>query len=258
MIQKKVIIYHICRLEEKMKIIMSPSKTKSIAGKGVENHFAMEKREQIIEHMRGLSVEDIMKALKIKEELAQKVKAFYLNYKKEKSGAAIASFNGLAFKNLQWECLSSEAKAFGEEHLIILSALYGVLKPMDAVKDYRLDLVNLIHKYGESEGFSEGLTKFWKSEVSNLLAKEDWILNVASQEYSALVEHPQMVTVSFLEKQGDQWKQKSTSSKMMRGQFVHYILENKVSQKEDLPREIGDFKRDVSMETENSIVYKKM
>ena len=128
--------------------------------------------------------------------------------------------------------MSDEAKAFGESHLVVMSALYGVVEPTMGVRDYRLDMVDKV---------GINLYDTWRETVDAYFHKEDWILNLASKEYAKMVNHPKVVTVEFWELRGDTFKQMSTSSKMSRGMMAHACLTEQVKHVRDLPREINGF-----------------
>jgi len=135
-----------------MKIVLSPSKTKTItnAASNAVNHavrdgqFQPHLTQEIIKHVRSLDVTALGKALKLKDDKAQELFDFYQSFESQPVGIACESYDGIAFKYLDWQNLSDEAKAFGESHLVVMSALYGVVEPMMGVRDYRLDMVDKV------------------------------------------------------------------------------------------------------------------
>ena len=225
-----------------MKIVLSPSKTKTIidAAKndGAVNHavrdgqFQPHITQEIVKHVQSLDVMALGKALKLKDDKAQALFDFYQDFASHPVGLACESYDGIAFKYLDWGNLSDEAKVFGESHLVVMSALYGVVEPTMGVRDYRLDMVDKI---------GINLYDTWREAVDAYFHKEDWILNLASKEYAKMVNHPKVVTVEFWELRGDIFKQMSTSSKMSRGVMAHECLTRQVKQVRDLPREINGF-----------------
>ncbi|MDU1674268.1 MAG: peroxide stress protein YaaA [Veillonella sp.] len=162
--------------------------------------------KKIITHVQSLDVAALGKALKLKADKAQAVFDFYQDFESHPVGRACESYDGIAFKYLDWSNLSDEAKTFGESHLVVMSALYGVVEPNMGVRDYRLDMVDK-----------------------------------ASKEYAKMVNHPKVVTIEFWELRGDTFKQMSTSSKMSRGVMAHECLTRQVKHVRDLPREINGF-----------------
>ena len=225
-----------------MKIVLSPSKTKTItnaaSSEGSVNlavrdgQFQPRITGEIIKHVQSLDVTALGKALKLKDDKAQAVFEFYQAFESHPVGIACESYDGIAFKYLNWQNLSDEAKAFGESHLVVMSALYGVVEPTMGVRDYRLDMVDKV---------GINLYDTWREAVDAYFHQEDWILNLASKEYAKMVNHPKVVTIEFWELRGDAFKQMSTSSKMSRGVMAHECLAQQVKHVCDLPREINGF-----------------
>ena len=166
-----------------MKIVLSPSKTKTItnADSNAVNHavrdgqFQPHLTQEIIKHVRSLDVTALGKALKLKDDKAQAFFDFYQAFESQPVGIACESYDGIAFKYLDWQNLSDEAKAFGESHFVVMSALYGVVEPTMGVRDYRLDMVDKV---------GINLYDIWRETVDAYFHKEDWILNLASKEYA--------------------------------------------------------------------------
>lgn len=225
-----------------MKIVLSPSKTKTItnatSNDGAvhtavrDGQFQPHITQKIVKHVQSLNVAALGKALKLKDDKAQALYDFYQAFESHPVGLACESYDGIAFKYLDWQNLSDEAKAFGESHLVVMSALYGVVEPTMGVRDYRLDMVDKV---------GINLYDTWREAVDAYFHKEDWILNLASKEYAKMVNHPKVVTVEFWELRGDTFKQMSTSSKMSRGMMAHACLMEHVKHVRDLPREINGF-----------------
>ena len=225
-----------------MKIVLSPSKTKTITnaasndgavnGAVRDGQFQPHITQEIVKHVQSLDVTALGKALKLKDDKAQALFDFYQDFESQPVGVACESYDGIAFKYLDWANLSDEAKAFGENHLVVMSALYGVVEPTMGVRDYRLDMVDKV---------DINLYDTWREAVDAYFHKEDWILNLASKEYAKMVNHPKVVTVEFWELRGDVFKQMSTSSKMSRGVMAHECLTRQVKYVRDLPREINGF-----------------
>lgn len=223
-----------------MKLILSPSKTKTIKGLPEGGLFQQEKTKLLISKMCSFSLEELGKIQKLKLDKAQEVARFFSTYEKQPVGAAAESYSGLAFKNLDWSGLSEKGKAFGKKHLVILSGLYGVVLPMSPVKDYRLDLVDPIFKADKTD-----LYAFWTEAIQDYFQEEDYIINLASKEYSKLISHPHMITIEFWEDKKGVLKQLSTTSKQMRGRLAHYILEVGLTKIEDLPESFDGFSKTV-------------
>ena len=218
-----------------MKIIISPSKTKKINNLPIElKNISIKKNDfypeilypkitnKIIERIKMFSVEEIEKKFKLKKDKAEKLLEFYQNYENEKSGNALASYTGVAYKAIKIETFDKSDFEYLESHLVILSALYGILTPYTNVKEYRLDMTNSIFE-------NKSLYEVWKSSVNEYFEKEDIILNLASKEYSKLINSDKLIDFEFLEDSNGKLKQVSTNSKKMRGFMLNYIVKNKIS-----------------------------
>ena len=242
-----------------MKIIISPSKTKKIndfpikdSGSLTEKEpFYIEITKEIIEKIKTFSVEEIEKKFKLKNEKAQKLSEFYQNYENEKSGNALASYTGVAYKAIKIETFDKSDLEYLESHLAILSALYGVLTPYTNVKEYRLDMTNSIFE-------NKSLYEVWKSSVNEYFEKEEIILNLASKEYSKLINPDKLIDFEFWEDSNGKLKQVSTNSKKMRGFTLNYIVKNRITNINNLKDiTLNEYVFNKDMSSEKKFVYVK-
>ena len=247
-----------------MKIIISPSKTKKINNLPVElknisikeNDFYPEIlypkiTNKIIERIKMFSVEEIEKKFKLKKDKAEKLLEFYQNYENEKSGNALASYTGVAYKSIGIDTFDIEDFKYLESHLVILSALYGILTPYTNIKEYRLDMTNSIFE-------SKSLYEVWKTSVNEYFEHEDIILNLASKEYSKLINPDKLIDFEFWEDSNRKLKQVSTNSKKMRGFTLNYIVKNKISDVKKLRNiTLNGYVFDEDMSDERKFVYVK-
>lgn len=218
-----------------MKIIISPSKTKKINNLPIElKNISIKKNDfypeifypnitnKIIERIKMFSVEEIEKKFKLKKDKAEKLLEFYQNYENEKSGNALASYTGVAYKSIGIDTFDIEDFEYLESHLVILSALYGILTPYTNIKEYRLDMTNSIFE-------NRSLYEIWRSSVNEYFEKEDVILNLASKEYSKLIKSDNLIDFEFWNDTNGKLKQISTNSKKMRGFTLNYIVKNRIT-----------------------------
>ena len=136
---------------------------------------------------------------------------------------AINLYHGLQFRYLK-DGLSKEDFNFLDGYLRILSARYGVIKPLDGIRHYRKDFT------------TKGLYKLWGDEIYQVLAKENqFILNLASNEYSKTItryatNEDRIITVDFFERNEEaDLKKHASISKKGRGQLVNYIARNRIT-----------------------------
>lgn len=235
-----------------MRILVSPSKTKKLKGIATIELFSESLTGRILQSVKRLSAESLGKLLKLKTDKAAQLQTFYEQFETMPEGAAGESYTGLAFKNLDWSTLSTEDKKYGEAHLIILSALYGMATPNSPIKEYRLDLVDPILR-------NEGTTLYevWRKSVNDALQREDWLLNLASKEYSSLIEHPRLITILFTEEKNGKTVQLSTTSKQLRGRMARYVIVHRISEPENLPDEFEGFLKQSTSENQHCITYHK-
>ena len=247
-----------------MKIIISPSKTKKINNLPIElKNISIKKNDfypeilypnitnKIIERIKMFSVEEIEKKFKLKKDKAEKLLEFYQNYENEKSGNALASYTGVAYKSIGIDTFDIEDFEYLESHLVILSALYGILTPYTNIKEYRLDMTNSIFE-------NKSLYEVWKNSVNEYFEKEDIILNLASKEYSKLIKSDNLIDFEFWNDTNGKLKQISTNSKKMRGFTLNYIVKNRITNINNLKYiTLNEYVFNKDMSSEKKFVYVK-
>lgn len=247
-----------------MKIIISPSKTKKINNLPVElKNISIEENDfypeilypkitnEIIERIKMFSVEEIEKKFKLKKDKAEKLLEFYQNYENEKSGNALASYTGVAYKSIGIDTFDIEDFEYLKSHLVILSALYGILTPYTNIKEYRLDMTNSIFE-------NKSLYEVWKNSVNEYFEKEDIILNLASKEYSKLIKSDNLIDFEFWNDTNGKLKQISTNSKKMRGFTLNYIVKNRITNINNLKDiTLNEYIFNKDMSSEKKFVYVK-
>ena len=247
-----------------MKIIISPSKTKKINNLPIElKNISIKKNDfypeilypkitnKIIERIKMFSVEEIEKKFKLKKDKAEKLLEFYQNYENEKSGNALASYTGVAYKSIGIDTFDIEDFEYLESHLVILSALYGILTPYTNIKEYRLDMTNSIFE-------NRSLYEIWRSSVNEYFEKEDIILNLASKEYSKLIKSDNLIDFEFWNDTNGKLKQISTNSKKMRGFTLNCIVKNRITNINNLKDiTLNEYVFNKDMSSKKKFVYVK-
>ncbi|WP_337843249.1 peroxide stress protein YaaA [Rheinheimera sp.] len=147
---------------------------------------------------------------------------------------AVFAFNGDVYQGLQAQSLSREDLAFAQQHLRILSGLYGVLRPLDLMQPYRLEMgTSLANPRGKN------LYQFWGSRISEALnlqleqLQSDTLLNLASQEYFKAVDKKalkaRVVNVEFKDFKNGQYKVISFYAKKARGLMARFVTEQRLT-----------------------------
>ena len=223
-----------------MKIIFSPSKemreenifeNKEI--EFIESKFK-DKTNILINTLKEKSISEIENIMKLKEELLNNTYKDIQDYDKLKYIPAISLYYGVSFKELELEDYSEKSLKYLQNNLLILSAFYGVSLPFDLIKKHRLDMtISIIDK---------GLYNFWKKDIneyiSNILDNDEILLNLASSEFSKLIDNKKtpMINIDFKEEKDGVFKSVSTYSKKARGQFLNYLIKNQVSNIENIKK----------------------
>ncbi len=229
-----------------MQIIMSPAKLMDFdlreeSVKTTKPVFP-KKTEKILNVCKKLSETEIAEKMKVNRDIAQKVYGYFqsFNSKGTPQRAASLAYNGIAYKGLNAHDFNAEDIAFAQNHLNILSGFYGVLKPFDEIKPYRLEFARKI----QPDGY-KNLYDFWQNEVNQYLSKrlakdEKVIINVASNEYSKAVnkkllpKNTRIIDINFLQQNGGDFKQIVVHSKKARGLMARFIIKNRLVAAEEV------------------------
>ena len=223
-----------------MKIIFSPSKEmreenifESKKIEFTESKFK-DKTDILIGILKEKSLSEIENIMKLKGELLNKTYKDIQDYDKLKSIPAISMYYGVSFKELNLEDYSEKSLEYLKNNLLILSALYGVSLAFDLLKKYRLDMTMSI--------IDKGLYNFWKKDIndyiSNILSKDEVLLNLASGEFSKMIDSKKIsiINVDFKEEKDGAYKSVSIYSKKARGQFLNYLVKNQIANLEDIKK----------------------
>ena len=243
-----------------MKIIFSPSKemreenifeNKKI--EFTESKFK-DKTNILIGILKEKSLSEIENIMKLKGKLLNKTYKDIQDYDKLKFIPAISMYYGVSFKELNLEDYSEKSLKYLKNNLLILSALYGVLLAFDLLKKYRLDMTMSI--------IDKGLYNFWKKDIndyiSNILSKDEVLLNLASGEFSKLIDNKKisMINIDFKEEKDGAYKSVSTYSKKARGQFLNYLIKNQIANLEDIKKiKLDGYSLNKDLSDEKNLIF---
>jgi cytoplasmic iron level regulating protein YaaA (DUF328/UPF0246 family) len=222
-----------------MKIIFSPSKKQKTnlvpIHKGVERQSIFQNSTlQLVQRMKRFSEEELQGILKTSDTITQGVFKIYQGFEGASYGHALGSFRGTAFGEIDASAFTEIQWKFAQEHVCILSGLYGVLKPLDLISEYRLDMNDKVFQENDTH---KNLYDFWKEKIHGYFEGEEQILNLASGEYSKMLsveQRQRMITVDFLIQKDGQVKSVSVFAKQQRGKMLNWIIENKVENFEEI------------------------
>jgi len=152
---------------------------------------------------------------------------------------ALFTFQGDAYAAITAEMYTEDELQYAQDHLNILSGLYGILRPLDLMQPYRLEMRAKL-----PVGDCENLYQLWKNEVTEALnsrlklSQDKTVVNLASTEYSKVIDKKQLkgkiVEVTFQQEHKGKIKTIPIHSKIARGLMIHFAIINKVQQATDL------------------------
>lgn len=210
-----------------MKILLSPSKTQKMTnniGEPLQAPLFLSESQELVEIVNSLNDEELMQRLHIPKTQAAKVIEMYRHFGYE-SGNAIESYTGEAFKALR-QGWTKESLLKAQNKLYIFSALYGILRPLDEIHPYRLDMTMSILE-------NQSLIAFWKEKINAVLHQEKEIVSLASQEFEKLLEIP-YTRVMFCYTDGK--RVHTVLAKQMRGMMAQYIIDRDIQSITDLKK----------------------
>ena len=247
-----------------MKIILSPAKkmntdTDTLAYDGLP--VFLDQTEEILKWLRGQSAESLQNLWGCNDKISQQnfKRLKEMNLKKNLT-PAILSYEGIAYQYMAPAVFEDSSFDYVQEHLRILSGFYGVLKPMDGVTPYRLEMQAKAAISGKRD-----LYDLWGSRLyDEVIDESKLIINLASKEYSKCIEKylkgdDTYITVTFGEMAKGKLVTKGTYAKMARGEMVRFMAENQIENPEEIKKfdRLGYVYRD-DLSCEMEIVFERI
>ncbi|WP_299064936.1 peroxide stress protein YaaA [uncultured Polaribacter sp.] len=250
-----------------MKIIISPAKSLDFESKASTEIFTqprfLDKSEKLNKKLKSISKNKLSELMKISDDLAalnyDRNQAWSTPFTKENAKQAIYSFTGAVFQGIDVTTLKEDKIPVMQEKLRILSGLYGLLKPLDLIQPYRLEMGTRL-----KVGKTENLYKFWGNDLADSLNNEltdnELLVNLASSEYfkalpKKTLKAP-MITPVFKDFKNGQYKTIMTYAKKARGLMVRYIIENDVKTIEGLKGfNVDKYRFSEEMSSGNDLVF---
>ncbi|MBL3657371.1 peroxide stress protein YaaA [Fulvivirga sediminis] len=250
--------------------IVSPAKTLDFetpySTKKTLPRFQKEALE-LIDVLKQKSEQDIEKLMSISEKLATLNVERYHNFTQKKdpkhAKPAMLAFQGDVYQGLEAASFNENEIDFAQDHFRILSGLYGLLRPLDLIQPYRLEMGTSL-KVGEANNLYE----FWGDTISKTLNKDlkdqgdDILINLASQEYFKSVNlkafNGKVIDVEFKDFKNDKYKIISFYAKKARGMMAKYMIKNSIATVEELKGfDYDGYWYDEKDSTENLLAFKR-
>jgi cytoplasmic iron level regulating protein YaaA (DUF328/UPF0246 family) len=199
----------------------------------------MDQSALLVEDARGLDPDGIRALMGVSEQIAHLNHERFMNWQSESNSdnakQAVLAFKGDVYTGLQAETLSEDDLDFAQTRLRILSGLYGLLRPLDLMQPYRLEMGL---KFANQRG--KNLYEFWGEQLTDTLnadlvsAKTDVLINLASNEYFKAVKpkllNADIITPQFKDLKNGQYKMISFFAKKARGVMARYIIDNRITE----------------------------
>ncbi|AMQ87861.1 peroxide stress protein YaaA [Marinobacter sp. LQ44] len=229
-----------------MLMIISPAKTldydSPLATETYTQPDFLDDACELIDQLKALEPHQVSNLMSISDKLgqlnAERFRTWHTPFTPDNARQAILAFKGDVYTGLDAESFSEQDFAFAQKHLRILSGLYGLLKPLDLMQPYRLEMGT---RFENQRG--KDLYAFWGSKITDalnkLLAQDDQVLvNLASNEYFKSVQKKQLdgrlITPQFKDWKNGQYKMISFYAKKARGLMCRYAIQNQITQADDL------------------------
>ena len=227
-----------------MLVVVSPAKKLNMSlvqGLKVSEPYFKKNVDELVNVVRDLSVKDLEKLMDISPKLAELNRDRFKVFGNQQKKAAAFAFAGDTYKGLSIEKLEKEDLDFAQKHLRILSGLYGLLRPLDEIEPYRLEMGS---KLKGAHGSS--LYDYWGNKISENLNKHaktigsKVLVNCASNEYFNAINlnnlSLKVITPIFMERKNGKEKIISFYAKNARGAMARFIIQNRLQSEEDLKK----------------------
>lgn len=197
---------------------------------------------ELAEYIAQLDVALLADNLKVNDQIAQQN---YMRYKQFATGenslwAAIFSYHGIVFKNIDPENFSYDDMIYAQDHLLITSFLYGLLRPLDLIEHYRLEGKFKINIEGSRTIFGYWRTRLTEVLIEAVKARGGVLCNLASREmqdlfdWKRVCQEVEVVSPEFFVEKDSKLKQIVVYTKIARGLMTNFIIKNRIENPEDL------------------------
>ncbi len=227
-----------------MLVLISPAKVQNTQPNAPTDKYTLpqfgKEAEELIDMLRNNSISELSQLfksnLKIAQENAERFIHWQYPHSLSNSKQAVFTYNGAVFKSIDAINMNEKHLEYTQNHLRILSGLYGILKPLDLIMPYRLDVSTRLENH-----FGRDLYPFWRKKITdeiNHTCKQigaSFILNLMSKEYFKVLDKKKItqpiITIDFWEFQYDTEKYKPIViyTKQARGAMTRYIMKNQIT-----------------------------
>lgn len=254
-----------------MIILLSPAKTLNFdpVETGLENSSVRFTDEpvQLVNKLKRMSLKGMRDLMSISKDLAvlnkDRYESFDIDTINDDGKEAILAFNGGVYQGLDAETLNKLGLEYAQDHVRILSGLYGLLRPLDRMHEYRLEMGTSLPIRRK-----KNLYEFWGDKITNTLQEDldssgsDVIINCASQEYFKAINTKKIkgriIDVHFKEMHNGKLKFISFNAKKARGLMTRFAIDHSITNADDLKAfNYEDYGYDAELSSENEWYFTK-
>ena len=250
-----------------MKLVISPAKslnyTSELPTKEFTQSCFLKEAEMLNSILKNKSPNDLSKLMSISSSLGdlnyERNQSWSLPFSLSNSRQAIYAFNGDVYKGIDAYSIPVNKIDLLQNTVRIISGLYGILKPLDLVQPYRLEMGTKL-----SFGKNKNLYDYWKIQLTKSINKElkegELFLNLASNEYIKAIDtkvlKTPMITANFKQFKNGEYKTIAIFSKRARGLMARYVIDNKIESVNDLKHFSSDnYRFSEKLSTENELIF---
>lgn len=226
-----------------MLIVISPAKkldyTSAVNSPLTTQPVLIDHSEELAQGLKALAPQDVSSLMSLSDKLGalnfERFQEWQTPFTEDNARPAVLAFKGDVYQGLDAESMSDEDLRWAQDHLRILSGLYGLLRPLDLMQAYRLEMGT---KFANPRGTD--LYQFWGDIITDELNKTDSsvLINLASNEYFKSVRKKaigaRIITPVFMDKKDDKYKIISFYAKKARGLMSSYIIRNRITDVEQI------------------------
>ncbi len=252
-----------------MLVVISPAKTLDFETPAITSTVSkpqmLKDSSGLVELMRNYAPDDLVNLMGVSQKIAElNVERFHnwhTPFNKNNAKQALLAFKGDVYTGLDADSFSEQDFEFAQQHLRILSGLYGILRPLDLIQPYRLEMGT---KLENSRG--KNLYEFWADQPTKALKKQltslesETLINLASNEYFNVLDKKllaaNIITPVFKDFKNGKYKIISFFAKKARGLMSAYIIKKQITDPQKLKRfTVGGYRFDKALSSDNEWIF---
>jgi len=254
-----------------MLITLSPSKGQDFEAPGLSKKYSkpadLKDSELLIKELRKIKSKELQEMMAVSENIAklnvERYKTFQTPFTTKNAKQAIFAFKGDVYGGLDLASFDEDDFSYAQDHLRILSGLYGCLRPLDLIQPYRLEMKT---KLKNARG--DNLYQFWDDRITKSINKElkkqqePVLVNLASNEYFKSVKprllEGRLLNISFKETKDGKTRVVAIFAKRARGMMADYIIRNRIEDPEDLKKfKLGGYRYNKSLSDDRQWTFER-